>query len=123
MKIIKTIIQIAVLYGIYFLGESIQSLLQIPIPGSIIGLLLLFTALAFHIVPVEWIEDGARLILTYLPLFFIPATVGVINYPDFLSWTGLLLVIIVIISTLATMAAAGWVSQFFQLRQSRKEAK
>ncbi|MCP3027196.1 CidA/LrgA family protein [Halobacillus sp. A5] len=119
MKLLKIIIQIAVLYGIYFLGEGIRSLLNIPIPGSIIGLLLLFTALSLRIIPVEWIENGARFILVYLPLFFIPATVGVINYPDFLSWTGVLLAGIVSLSTLATMTAAGMVSQYFQ--NKRKE--
>ncbi|WP_101842050.1 CidA/LrgA family protein [Halobacillus sp. Marseille-P3879] len=122
MAYFKTIIQVAVLFGIYFLGEGLRTLLQIPIPGSILGLLLLFTALSLGIVPAGWIEHGARMILAYLPLFFIPATVGVINYPEFLSWSGMVMVIIVLVSTLVTMAAAGYTSQLIERKQHRKEA-
>lgn len=111
MKIIRIIIQIALLYAVCFIGEVLHNLLLIPLPGSIIGLILLFIGLSFKIIPIKWVEDGAGFILAYLPLFFIPATVGVINYPSLISWGGASLVVVVVISTIITMIAAGTMSQ------------
>ncbi|WP_181347574.1 CidA/LrgA family protein [Thalassobacillus sp. CUG 92003] len=113
MKFIKIIVQIAMLYGFYFLGEQFQHVLNLPIPGSIVGLLVLFGALLVKAIPVTWIEEGAGTLLHYLTLLFVPATVGVINYLYFFSGKNIGLVLIVMVSTLITMLASGTVSQIF----------
>ncbi|MCP3033311.1 CidA/LrgA family holin-like protein [Halobacillus sp. A1] len=121
MKLVRIIVQIAALFIISFIGEEVRSLFNLPIPGSIIGLILLFFGLSFNLFPEKWIEDGAKFILAYLPMFFIPATAGVIQYPSLLSFSGAVLVVVVIISSLATMAAAGSVSEFFQRHDKEGE--
>lgn len=124
MKIIRIISQIALLYVISFIGEILHNYLHIPLPGSIIGLLLLLIGLSFKLIPVNWIENGAGFILAYLPLFFIPATVGVMNYPSLFSWSGVVLIVIVVSSTIVTMIAAGTMGQFQERqRQKRLEKK
>ena len=99
----------------------ISSLLKLPIPGSIVGLLLLFLCLHFKIVPETYIKDGAGFILVMLPLFFIPATVGIIQYPDFLSGKGAILIGIVMISTFMTMIVSGYSSQFVEKKMKERE--
>lgn len=111
MKIIRIVLQLLVLYGFLLIGEAIQALLNLPMPGSIIGFLLLFSALLLKIYPLEWIDAGATFLLSFLSLYFIPATVGVVEYGPLFSGKGVLLLPIVIISTLLTMAAAGLASQ------------
>ncbi|ASN04649.1 CidA/LrgA family protein [Virgibacillus necropolis] len=124
MKIIRIIIQIAVLYAISFIGEVLHDYLHIPLPGSIIGLLLLLVGLSLKIIPAKWIENGAGFILAYLPIFFIPATVGVMNYPSLFSWSGVVLIAVVVCSTIVTMIAAGTMGQFHErLSQKRLEKK
>ncbi|WP_082232175.1 CidA/LrgA family protein [Halobacillus massiliensis] len=113
MKIIRIVLQISIFYLFYLIGEGLGELLNLPIPGSIIGLILLFCCLSFNLFSVRWIEEGSIFMLSFLPLFFIPATVGVMKYPSFLSLNGIFLVIIVSVSTLLTMAAAGKVSEIF----------
>ncbi len=111
MKIIRIALQLLVLYGFLLIGEGIQAALGLPMPGSIIGFLLLFTVLLLNIYPLEWIDAGATFLLSFLSLYFIPATVGVIEYGALFSGKGVLLLPIVIVSTLLTMAAAGAASQ------------
>ncbi|MBT2581512.1 CidA/LrgA family holin-like protein [Planococcus sp. ISL-109] len=111
MKIIRIVLQLLVLYGFLLIGEAIQTLLNLPMPGSIIGFLLLFLVLLLKIYPLEWIDVGATFLLSFLSLYFIPATVGVVEYGPLFSGKGVLLLPIVIISTLLTMAAAGLASQ------------
>ena len=110
MKIISIILQLFVITGFYLIGEAIQVFFNIPLPGSIIGFLLLFTALMLKIYPLEWIESGAHFLLAFLSLYFIPATVGVVEYGELFSGKGMLLIPIVIASTFLTMA--GRVSQY-----------
>ncbi|WP_322906133.1 CidA/LrgA family protein [Paenibacillus campi] len=107
----KIMIQIALLYAFAWLGGAIQQWLHLSIPGSIIGLLLLFVLLVCRIVPVTWIETGSKTILFYLPLFFVPATVGVMNHLDLFAGKGLLLVAVIIASTIITIIVAGHISQ------------
>lgn len=123
MKVIRIIVQLALLYVISFIGGVLHNLLHIPLPGSIIGLVLLFIGLSVKVIPAKWMEDGAGFILAYLPLFFIPATVGVINYPSLLSWSGALLLVVVVISTMITMVAAGTMSQVLEKQRLKRMGK
>lgn len=111
MKWLKTVLQLAVLYGVYEIGVFIQSALDLFIPGSVIGLILLFLVLMTGIVPVTWIESGSKLMNKHLVLFFIPATVGIMNHYRLFAGKGILLIVIVVFSTVCVMGTAGFVSQ------------
>src|SRR5699024_1365294 len=81
------------------------------VPGSVIGLLLLFILLISNVLKVEWIEEGAQFFVNNLVFFFIPATVGVMNYFDLFKGKGILLILIVLLSTILVMGSSGLVSQ------------
>lgn len=117
MQILLIIMQIAFLYGLSMIGHMVVTLLKIPIPGSIIGLLLLFTGLYTKVIPVKLIQEGAGFILVALPLFLIPATVGVVQYPELLTVQGGLLIVLVMVSTLLTMLIVGRVSTLLEKKE------
>ncbi|MER2089840.1 MAG: CidA/LrgA family protein [Sporosarcina sp.] len=123
MKYIKIVLQVLVLYGFVFIGNWLQDFLNVPLSGSIIGLLLLLAALSLKIYRLEWIESGAYFLLAYLPLYFIPATVGVMNYWHVFAGIGFWLIPITMISTLLTMWISSTVSQFFSRKSAEKEAE
>ncbi len=111
-KIYKIIIQIAFLYGIYLVGHWIQEALNLFVPGSVIGLIILFILLSTNVVKDVWVEKGANFFVKHLTLFFIPATVGIINYYGVFSGKGFLLIVIVLLSTVLVMAGSGLVTQW-----------
>lgn len=115
------IIQIGCLYIISMCGDLVASLLKLPIPGSIIGLILLFSALHFNIMPDTFVKEGAGFLLVILPLFFIPAIVGIVQYPELLTKKGVILIISVMVSTFLTMIVTGRISQWNEKKQMRKE--
>lgn len=121
MKYLRILFQVGVLYLILLVGQFITYFLKLPIPGSITGLLLLFFCLYFNVIPEKYIKEGAGFMLAMLPLFLIPATVGVMNYPEFLSLQGVLLFTIVIVSTLITMVIAGRTSQYYERKTALEE--
>lgn len=122
MKILIKLIQITALYGFYVVGSWIHDFLHIPLPGSILGLLLVWGALSTNILRLEWIESGAHSLLSVLPIFFIPATVAVMNYGHFFSGKGSLLILITIVSTFVTMGVASFVSQSVAKRLDKSKA-
>lgn len=112
MKFLIIFIQLIVLYGFYIVGEWLRDLFDLPLPGSIIGFLLLFIALLLKIYPLKWIESGAQFLLAFLSLYFIPATVGVIQYGELFAGKGLWLIVIASVSTLLTMGVSATLSQW-----------
>lgn len=60
-------------------GNILSELLPIMIPGSIIGLLLLFFLLAFQLIPTCWIKNSCNLFMRYMTVLFIPAAMGIMD--------------------------------------------
>ncbi|CAK4067731.1 CidA/LrgA family protein [Vibrio sp. 16] len=84
----KTVLKYVVSMGLIFLcliaGINIQHLLGISIPGSIIGMLILFGLLASGLVPVDWVRPSASLFIRYMVLLFVPISVGLMEHFDML---------------------------------------
>lgn len=120
-KFIVILIQIAILYLISILGEMVSSFFKLPIPGSIVGLLFLFLCLQFKIIPERYVKEGAGFLLVLLPLFLLPATVGIIQFPVFLSLKGILLIGTIMTSTFITMIVVGRVSEHYEAKKIQEE--
>ena len=71
---------LGLLMGFAALGEGLGRLLRVPVPGSVIGLLLLWLSLGLGVVQLSWLERAADHLLGVLGLLFVPATVGFTNY-------------------------------------------
>ncbi|WP_431029341.1 CidA/LrgA family protein [Lysinibacillus sp. LZ02] len=117
MRVIRTIAQICILWVFYYIGVLIVEWTGIFIPPSIVGLVLLWGLLTLNVINVKYIQDGAGFLIAFLTLFFIPSTVGVVEYPELLTVSGLLLVLAVFLSTVITIIIAGKVSQFIEQKE------
>ena len=115
----KIVAQIVLLYILHSIGITIQKLLDVPIPGSIIAMLLLFLLLTTNVINDKWLADGGQFLLSHLPLLFVPATVGIIDYLPLFKGSGVLSVIIVVVSTVMVMLAAGITGQRGALWQDK----
>src|SRR5690625_5556430 len=104
--------QIAILFSVYYIGVFIQEYFQLFIPGSVIGLILLFLLLVTGILQSKWIEDGARFMLNHLVLFFIPATVGILNYYEIFICNGIFIIIFLIVSTFFVIVIIYYINEF-----------
>ncbi|MDT0709190.1 CidA/LrgA family protein [Mammaliicoccus sciuri] len=110
-KFIKIILQICMNYFITVLGSWIQETLNIPIAGSIIGLVILFLLLQFKIIKEEWIKDGANLLLSTMIFFFIPSIVGAMNLVDQINAQFIFLIVLVIASTCIVALSSGYIAE------------
>lgn len=78
-----------VIFGCLYVGIGIQHVLNIPLPGSIIGMLLLFVLLALGIVPSHHVKLGASLFIRYMILLFVPISVGLMEHFETLNQNAL----------------------------------
>jgi holin-like protein len=96
-------------------GEAFVRGLGLPIPGPVIGLILLALILARRGTPANLRETSLGL-LRNLSLLFVPAGVGVINQARVLADYWLPLSVALVVSTLATLAVTALTFRFVQKR-------
>jgi len=116
----KHIFRLTLILGISLLGELLNALIPLPIPGSIYGLVLMLAGLCTGLIPLEKVQSTGRFLVEIMPVMFIPAAVGLID-----SWAAVrpMLVptlVIMVVSTFVVMAVTGLVTQAI-MRRSRSE--
>ena len=84
-------------------GELIVTAASVPIPGSVVGMVLLLVGLIVRGEVPEGLRVTAEGLLKVLPLLLVPAGVGLMNYFGVLSDYWLELMASLFVSTLVTM--------------------
>ena len=66
----RTPLQLAVIFAICLAGEFLHRIVGIPLPGNIIGMVLLLALLCLKTLKPEQISGVSSFFLNYLALFF-----------------------------------------------------
>ena len=111
------LLQISLIFMFTWIGELVISFTHLPIPGSVIGMILLFLGLQSGAIKLDWVEAGATLLISEMMLFFIPAVVGFIQYSWLFSITGLLILFIIVSGTVIMMITTSVISDKILGRQ------
>lgn len=93
------------------LGESIAHLAGLPIPGPVLGMVILFAGLVARRGIPSGLEETGAVLLRNLPLLFVPAGVGVVTNLDLLARSWRPLAGAIVIGTVVTIAVTGVVMQ------------
>lgn len=99
---------LAWLLALQSLGEVLSRALSLPLPGPVIGMLLLLLALNLRWVR-EPVAHCANLLLSHLSLLFVPVGVGVMTHMDLIARFGAKILVVVVLSTWLGLAATAWV--------------
>lgn len=114
------ILQIGVFFLLCLAGDFLSALLPIPIPGSILAMLLLFLCLLLWVIRPEHIEQKSDFLLSNMAFFFIPAGVGILEqFPLLLQNLGPLAVICVVTTVLTFAASSGTVRLVLWLQEKK----
>ncbi len=109
----------AVLLGLQLIGEIVVQLSGLPIPGPVVGMVLLFIGLRWRESLPDALRTTAETVLSHLSLLFIPAGVGIIQHGARLADEWLALLAAMVLSTLISVAVTAWVMQWvIRLQQS-----
>ncbi|WP_423196088.1 Murein hydrolase transporter LrgA [Cupriavidus sp. H19C3] len=101
----------AILLVFQTIGEVISYALRLPVPGPVIGMLLLFGWLAFdnRLLPV--IQGTTSELLKHLSLLFVPAGVGIMVHARTIGSEWLPIVVSLVISTWLAIATTALVTR------------
>lgn len=69
-----------IIFGCVFLGEVFIALTGLPLPPSVIGLIILFGALQTGVVQLDVVQGLAKTLLDYLVLMVVPACISIMQY-------------------------------------------
>lgn len=78
----KLILQMGVIFAVCLASEAISAALPFAFPASVIGMVLLLVLLAAKVVRPGQLAQLSSFLLDNMPLFFIPACVGILRYLD-----------------------------------------
>ena len=100
------LLTLGLLLGCELLGEVTARALALPVPGPVLGLVLLIALIALRPSLAEGLRATTGVILANLSLLFVPAGVGVIGNLEVLSRDAVALIVVLCVSTWAAMLAA-----------------
>ena len=101
-----------------FAGEVTARALHLPLPGPVIGLVLLLVILILRNGPAPELRDTSLGLLRVLSLLFVPAGVGIVTQLDALARDWAAILVAIVVSTALGLAVTGWLMQ----RLSKAEA-
>jgi holin-like protein len=101
-------------------GEALVAWLQLPAPGPVVGMALLFIALIIRGGAPKALAETSRGLLSHLSLMFVPAGVGVTLHLTVLADSGAVIGVALFVSTLAAIAVTG-LAMTWAMRLSKRK--
>ncbi|MGB0833757.1 MAG: CidA/LrgA family protein [Psychrobium sp.] len=96
-----------IILAFLLIGKWVTHLIAWSIPGSVIGLVLLFITLSIRVIPLSWVKPTSDLLLSYMTMFFVPVGVALLNYKDLLLQHWLAILLSSIVSTIVVLLVVG----------------
>ncbi|MDM5359232.1 CidA/LrgA family protein [Peribacillus sp. ACCC06369] len=120
-KTFAFIVQLIILLIICKLGYFIAHLLHLPIPGNVIGMILLFSLLQTKVLKVEWIELTSGFLVKHLAFFFIPISISLMTMGWLFIEFGLPLALTLGVSLIFGFIVSAWTVQKLSHRGEVKQ--
>lgn len=111
---------VLIVFGCLALGNILVSLTGIPLPASIVGMLLLTTLLMTKVVKVEELKTLSDFFNAHMAFFFVPAGVSVMLYLDVIKGQFLPIVVSSLVSTILVIIVTGWTHQLMRSKNKKK---
>ena len=104
-------------------GELSVNLLDIPVPGPVIGMVMLFFTLVIRGSSSKALDSSSSALLNHLSLLFVPAGVGIMVHFDRIINEWLAISVALILSTVITMVMTALIMLGINQLRSKKAEK
>ena len=119
----RVLLQLALILGICYAGELLNAHTGIPIPGNILGMLILLLLLCLKIIKLEQIREVSDFFLKRLSFFFLPPAIGLMLVGEDVKSQWPLLLFLCIVITIVTMVTTGWAVQLLSKKEKANDPK
>ena len=117
------LLELLIILFINYLGLILAKILRIPLPGIVIGMLILIFLLETKILKLKHIEKTADVMLINMSILFLPATVKLIDYIDVLKSNIFKIMAVIIVATIITMAVTAKVVHYMIIWKEKKDGR
>lgn len=109
-----------ILLAFFASGTLLNKWLHIPLPGNLLGMLILTVCLVTGWIKMELVEQASSFLLRHMLLFFVPILVGVAQYFDLITKSLWPVLLSLFIGPPLVMLASGRIVQNDVNRRNRK---
>ncbi|WP_019793577.1 CidA/LrgA family protein [Streptococcus sobrinus] len=105
-------IQMSIYAGILLVSQLISDLLpkSLPIPSTVIGLILMYVLLCSHLIKLEWVDSLASLLISMIGFMFVPSGISLAANLNIMKAKGLQLVTVICLSTILMLIVVTYVT-------------
>ena len=103
--------QLLGLWALNAAGVWVVDKTALPIPGNLVGMVVLYGLLALGVVKLSWFEASGSFLIRHLAFFFVPITVGLMNTGALFATRGIGIIVVLAVSAGIGVMLAGWTSQ------------
>lgn len=104
-KAARLVFGFLILVLIQFVSEKILHFLGIKFPAPILALVLFALLLNFKIIPIKFMEDISKLMISILPALFVPLLVGITVYWGIIKENLVGILAVIVLATFITMVS------------------
>jgi holin-like protein len=108
----KYLSQFLIILGFTLAGEALQRMVPLPIPASVYGLILLFTALCLKLIKVDQVKQTGTFLTSILPILFVSPAVGIVDDWSLIREDLLSILLLLAGSTVVAFGISGRVAQW-----------
>lgn len=117
----KLIFQLGIIFGVCLAGECISDVLPFTCPGGIVSMVLLFLLLLCGILKEEKLKEAGDFFLDNMAFFYIPVSVGMLEYFDIIRQNILKILLICLFSFMLTLISSYYTVVFVKKMMKGKE--
>ncbi|MEC2286772.1 antiholin-like murein hydrolase modulator LrgA [Bacillus velezensis] len=108
---------------IMLISNGIAAIVPIPIPASVVGLVLLFVLLCLKVIKLEQVETLGTSLTSLIGFLFVPSGISVMNSLGVMQQYGVHIALVILLATIILLGATGLFSQLIlSVSQKRQKA-
>ena len=112
----KIYLQLLIIFGFSFIGNVISNVFRLPVPGSILGMILLFLALQFKILEFRHVDEAGSFLINNMTILFLPAGVGIMAKWNLISHFLAQILLIVVGALIINMLILGKLVEWIKVK-------
>lgn len=118
MKYLK---QLLTILAFCLLGELLATVIPLPIPAAIYGLILLLIALSTGLLKAETIKDTANFLIQIMPILFVAPAANILQHWGIIAPNAVPIVVICVSTTFLVFAVSGFVTNWLLKKKGGAE--
>ncbi|OZI71231.1 CidA/LrgA family protein [Bordetella genomosp. 12] len=97
------LMQVGVIAGFAWAGQALAQWSRLPIPGSVLGMVMVLLLLGSGLLRLNHIRRGASWLLAEMLLFFVPAVMCLLDHRELMGMLGLKILAVIVLGTVLVM--------------------